>query len=88
MHEAGQSKGVLSLVAVGSADAVPSGVPYPAVAHLASLDTPEIREWVEANAQYAVYVVAGMDVESEGVPAFSVAVTPGDYLEVIAAMPR
>jgi hypothetical protein len=81
------SSGVLSLIAAGADEAVPSGIPFGALA-LGSLDTAEVREWMEQNKQYAIYVMAGTRFESDGVPAISVPATTEDYERVIGAMPR
>lgn len=79
--------GVLSLIAAGSEEAVPSGIPYGALS-LASLETDEVRAWLEENRQYAIFVMAGAGFESGGVPALSVPVTAVDYNLVLSAMPR
>jgi hypothetical protein len=79
--------GVLSLIAAGADETVPSGIPYGAVP-LESLDTPEVRDWLADNRRYAIYVVAGAAFESEGVPALTVPATTEDYDRVVAAMPR
>jgi len=78
---------LLSLIAAGTEEHVPSGVPYGTV-DLPSLDTAEVREWLAENRQYAVYVIAGTGHESDGVPAISVPVTLADYERVLTAMPR
>lgn len=78
---------LLSLIAAGREEHVPSGVPYGAVA-LPSLDTDEVRQWLEKNREYAVFVVAGADHGSQGVPAISVPATQEDYERVLTAMPR
>jgi hypothetical protein len=80
--------GVLSLIAAGERETVPMGVPFTALGALASLDTPEVGQWLADNRQFAVYVVAGTEFESEGVPALSVPATPEDYELVLSAMPR
>lgn len=79
--------GVLSLIAAGEEEAVPPGVPYGALP-LDSLDTPQVNAWVEENRQYAIYVLAGVEFASDGVPAISVSVSPEDYRRVLSAMPR
>jgi hypothetical protein len=78
---------LLSLIAAGTEEHVPSGVPYGAVS-LPSLDTDEVRRWLEENRQFAVYVIAGTEHGSDGVPAISVAATQEDYERVLTAMPR
>lgn len=79
--------GILSLIAAGSEETVPSGIPYSAL-DLDSLNTPEIRAWVQENGQYAIYVMAGTALESEGVPSISVPATAADYEFVTSTMPR
>jgi len=79
--------GLISLIAAGADEVVPFGIPYGAVP-LPSLDTPEVRTWLRENRQFAVYVVAGRELQSEGVPALTVPATIEDYERVIAAMPR
>lgn len=79
--------GIVSLIAAGARETVPSGIPYGALP-LVSLETDEVRGWLEENRDYAIYVMAGAGFESEGVPALSVPVTAADYDLVIAAMPR
>jgi hypothetical protein len=78
--------GILSLIAAGSEEIVPAGIPYGAL-RLESLDTPEIRQWLAENDEYAIFVMAGTALESEGVPAISVPATAEDYETVIKAMP-
>lgn len=82
-----EKPGIVSLIAAGTEESVPSGVPYGELA-LVSLETDEVRAWLAENRNYAVYVMAGAGFESEGVPALSVPVTAGDYDLVMAAMPR
>ncbi|HWG26162.1 hypothetical protein [Actinospica sp.] len=79
--------GVLSLIAAGSEETVPSGIPFGELP-LVSLETDEVRAWLEENRQYAIFVMAGAGFESDGVPALSVPVTAVDYDLVISAMPR
>lgn len=81
------STGIISLIAVGTQETVPSGIPYGAL-RLGSLDTPEVRAWLEENKHHAIYVTAGTALASEGPPAISVATSAQDYEKVIAAMPR
>lgn len=78
---------LLSLIAAGREEHVPSGVPYGTV-QLPSLDTDAVREWLEQNREYAVYVVAGTEHGSQGVPTISVPATQADYERVLTAMPR
>jgi hypothetical protein len=78
---------VLSLVAAGREEAVPSGVPMGRLA-LASLQSPEVEAWLDRHREYAVYVVAGREHASEGVPALTVPATPTDYRLVLSEMPR
>jgi hypothetical protein len=78
---------VLSLIAAGATEEVPSGIPYGTLP-LDSLDIPEVRTWTEQNKQFAIYVIAGTQFESEGVPAISVPATAEDYEQVLRAMPR
>ena len=82
-----QRTGILSLIAAGSEEAVPAGIPYGALP-LDSLDTPEVRAWLEENRRYAVYVMAGQRFESPGVPAITVPASIEDYDLVISSMPR
>jgi len=79
--------GILSLIAAGEEEAVPPGVPYGALP-LDSLDTPQVNAWVEENRQYAIYILAGAEFASEGVPAISVPASSEDYRRVLSAMPR
>ena len=78
---------LLSLIAAGREEHVPSGVPYGTVS-LPSLDTDEVRRWLDENREYAVFVIAGTEHGSQGVPALSVHVTQEDYERVLTAMPR
>jgi hypothetical protein len=87
MDEDTTRSGILSLIAAGMDEDVPSGIPYGALA-LDSLDVPEVTEWMEQNKQYAIYVIAGTHFESEGVPAISIPATAEDYERVLGAMPR
>jgi hypothetical protein len=87
MEQSADTPGILSLIAAGARETVPSGIPL-ARLRLASLETPEVRAWLEKNQQYAIYVMPGTALESEGVPALSVPVTVEDYEYVIASMPR
>jgi len=79
--------GLISLIAAGADEAVPYGIPFGALP-LASLDTSEVRTWLQDNRQFAVYIVPGKELESEGVPALTVPATAEDYERVISAMPR
>lgn len=79
--------GLISLIAAGADEAVPFGVPYGAVP-LASLDTPEVKTWLQDNRRFTIYLVAGQQFESEGVPALTVPATAEDYERLISAMPR
>ena len=79
--------GFVSLIASGKRDAVPSGIRY-GMLPLPSLDTAEVRDWVAAHRQYEIYLMAGADLQSEGVPALSVPVSAEDYESVAALMPR
>jgi hypothetical protein len=87
MQTTPENPGIVSLIAAGSDEIVPAGIPYGALP-LASLETDEVHEWLAKNEQYAIYLMAGTDLESPGVPALSVPVTAEDYEMVIAAMPR
>jgi len=78
---------LLSLIAAGKEETVPSGIPYGTVP-LPSLETKEVSDWLEKNREYAVYVMPGTEHESEGVPALTVPVTQEDYERVLSAMPR
>ena len=86
-QEAAAHPAVVSLVAAGSEEIVPSGIPFGALP-LVSLETDEVRAWLERHRQYAIYVVAGAKHQSTGVPALNVPVTAMDYELVLAAMPR
>lgn len=82
-----EKPGVLSLIAAGDEETVPSGIPFGALP-LVSLETDEVRAWLEENRQYAVFVMPGTEFASQGVPALSVPVTAEDYDLVVSAMPR
>lgn len=77
---------IVSLIAAGPDETVPSGVPLPD-ARLASFDTEEVRDWLSANRQCAVYVVAGEHLESSTTPAMAISVSPDEYDYVLSAMP-
>lgn len=87
MSTTAEYPGIVSLIAAGSEETVPSGIPYGALP-LVSLETDEVREWLAKNEQYAIYLMAGAGFESAGVPALSVPVTAEDYALLSAAMPR
>lgn len=87
MDSQSDQPGLISLIAAGADEVVPYGIPY-GVLPLTSLDTPEVRTWLRENHQFAVYIVPGKDLESEGVPALTVPATVEDYERVISAMPR
>lgn len=79
--------GSVSLIAAGTEDIVPSGIPF-GVLPLVSLETDEVLAWLERHRRYVIYVVPGAEHQSEGVPALSVPVTATDYELVLAAIPR
>lgn len=87
MQQESDRPGVLSLIAAGTDETVPFGIPFGALP-LVSLETPEVEAWLEENRQYQIFVVAGEDFESPGVPALTVPATVEDYGLVISAMPR
>lgn len=78
--------GILSLIAAGSEETVPAGIPYGALP-LPSLNRPDVREWLAENAECAIFVMAGTSLEMKGVPAISVPATAEDYELVISSMP-
>jgi thioesterase domain-containing protein len=78
--------GFLSLITAGAKETVPNGVPYGALA-LGSLDTPEVKAWVEQNKQYSIFIMAGSHFEMKGVPALTVSSSYEDYEAVIKSMP-
>ncbi|HTJ71792.1 MAG TPA: hypothetical protein VL551_29900 [Actinospica sp.] len=87
MRTTDEKPGILSLIAAGDDETVPSGIPFGALP-LASLETDEVRAWLDDNRRYKIFVMAGAGFESPGVPALSVPVTAVDYDLVVAAMPR
>ena len=78
--------GSVSLIAAGTEDIVPSGVPF-GVLPLVSLETDEVLAWLEEHRRYVIYVVPGAAHQSEGVPGISVPVTATDYELVLGAVP-
>ncbi len=78
---------VVSVIAVGPEETVPSGIPWELV-HLPSLHTDEVETWIAQNRHGAVYVMPGMEFASKGTPALTVNVTDDEYLALTAAMPR
>jgi hypothetical protein len=78
---------LVSLIAAGTEEHVPSGVPFGTVP-LPSLDTDEVREWLRKNQAYTVYVIAGTEHQSPGVPAITISASQEDYERVLSAMPR
>jgi hypothetical protein len=78
--------GSLSLITAGSKETVPNGVPYGALS-LDSLDTPEVKAWVEQNKRYSIFIMAGSHFEMRGVPALTVSSSYEDYEAVIRSMP-
>jgi hypothetical protein len=79
-------RGNLTLITAGDNETVPNGVPYGAL-HLASLDTPEVKTWVEKYKRYSIFVMPGSHFEMEGVPALTVQSTFEDYERVIKSTP-
>jgi hypothetical protein len=79
-------RGNLTLITAGENETVPNGVPYGAL-HLTSLDTPEVKAWVDQNKRYAIFVMAGSHFEMKGVPALTVQSSFEDYEAVIKHMP-
>jgi len=78
---------IVSLIAAGPDEAVPSGIPLPD-ARLASFDNDEVREWLSDNRQSSVFVVAGEHVESSTVPAMAISVSPDEYDYVLGRVAR
>lgn len=84
---------VVSVIAVGPDETVPSGVPFDVI-HLPSLQTDEVRTWIAENRQGehgevgAVYVMPGIELASKGTPSLAVRVSADEYLAITAAMPR
>ena len=78
--------GLLSLITAGSKETVPNGVPYGALS-LGSIDTPEVKAWVEKNKQYSIFIMAGSHFEMQGVPALTVESSYEDYEAVMKSMP-
>jgi hypothetical protein len=80
-------KPLVSVIAAGPDETVPQGVLWEDV-HLASMNTDEVKTWVAQNRTGPVFVVAGVELASDGTPALPVRVTEDEYLAVAAAMPR
>jgi hypothetical protein len=78
--------GILTLITAGSDETVPNGIPYGALS-LDSLDTPEVKAWVEKNKRYSIFVMPGSHLEMKGVPAITVTSSYEDYVAVVKAMP-
>ena len=78
---------IVSLIAAGPDEAVPTGVPLPD-ARLASFETTEVKNWLSDNRQFDVFVVAGEHLESSTTPALAISVSPDEYDFVLASMPR
>jgi hypothetical protein len=78
---------IVSLIAAGPDEAVPTGVPLPD-ARLPSFDNDEVREWLSENRQSSVFVVAGEHVESSTTPAMAITVSPDEYDYVLEWLPR
>lgn len=78
---------VVSLIAVGPQETVPSGVPWESV-QLPSLQTDEVKTWIAEHRGRTVYVMPGMEFASAGTPELAVPVSEDEYLAVTAAMPR
>lgn len=78
---------VVSVIAVGVDETVPSGVPWDVV-RLPSLQTEEVRAWIAEHRDGEVYVMPGTELASKGTPALTVAVSEDEYLALTAAMPR
>ena len=78
--------GYLTLITAGENETVPNGIPYGAL-RLVSLDTREVKAWVEKNKQYSIFMMPGSHLEMEGVPALTVPVSFEDYDVVTKAMP-
>jgi hypothetical protein len=77
---------VISIIAAAPDEVVPQGVPLELV-HLPSLDTDEVKSWVEHNRTGPVFVAAGVDIASEGTLALPVTVTEEEYHALLSAMP-
>ena len=81
-----QHHSFLSLITAGDNETVPNGVRYGALA-LESLDTAEVRAWVEQNKRYSIFIMAGSHFEMKGVPAITVPASFEDYEAVMKASP-
>lgn len=79
-------RGILTLITAGENETVPNGIPYGALA-LDSLDTAEVKGWVEQYKRYSIFVMPGSHFEMKGVPAITVPASFEDYEAVIKAMP-
>ena len=79
-------RGYLTLITAGDNETVPNGVPYGALP-LTSLDTSEVKTWVEQNKRYEIFVMPGSHLEMKGVPAITVPSSFEDYEAVIKHMP-
>jgi len=89
MHDADPQThhhGYLTLITAGQNETVPNGIPYGAI-RLVSLDTAEVKAWVEANKQYSIFMMPGSHLEMIGVPAITVPVSFEDYEVVTKALP-
>lgn len=78
---------VVTFVATGSEEEVPSGVLLDRLP-LPSFQTAEVRAWLDQYREYAIYVMAGEEVASKGVPVLRVPTTSTDYDLLLAEMPR
>jgi hypothetical protein len=87
MNSSERTSPLVSLIAAGDGETVPSGVPYDTLP-LESLDSSEVRAWLAENRRYHVYIMPGSGFASEGVPTITVRATVEDYDRVVSAMPR
>lgn len=78
---------IVSVIAAGPGETVPSGIAWELV-RLASLQTDEVRAWVAEHRTGEVYVIPGMEMASQGTAALTVNVSEDEYLALAAAMPR
>jgi len=78
---------IVSVIAVGPDETVPSGVPWDAV-QVPSLRTDEVRTWIDEHRRGEVYVMPGTELASKGTAALTVEVSEDEYLALASAMPR
>jgi hypothetical protein len=79
-------RGMLTLITAGDNETVPNGIPYGALP-LHSLETSEVKTWLEKYKRYSIFVMAGSHFEMKGVPALTVSSSIEDYKAVMKASP-